>query len=258
MQPIKKILVLGCSFSGGHGHTEERYFNWPAELALLTDDKYEIINAASGGSSIPYSMFILSKYLEEHTPDFVVFQFTLPYRKSWVHTPKDATKFNDIFEIITQREYMEGKYHVNVTPENYRYDNLKNFKRIFYKPSITEYGFIAPGNKHFASNNIKNLYELYYGITGGDRIEEVVTNSYYSFVKNLLKDIPHLICAHQPYINQLNEFQKSLIDVVFSDILGGDEAFYKCVIDQGKHLNLKALKRIALEMKRLIENKIGS
>ena len=94
---MKKILVVGCSFTRGlYGSKVEKlkkfqkedlnpYDLTPTDILydLLEEgglDDFELYNVSVLCSSVATQAMIIQKYLEYYTPDFIVWQVTTPHR----------------------------------------------------------------------------------------------------------------------------------------------------------------------------------
>ena len=88
----KRVLVNGCSFTFGHGDTEDRYTGevlppkpwvWPTKLVKLFDQPVTIKNISKGGASNNRIVRTTIEGVKEYTPHAVVVQWTSPYRSEW-------------------------------------------------------------------------------------------------------------------------------------------------------------------------------
>ena len=88
----KRVLVNGCSFTFGHGDTEDRYTGevlppkpwvWPTKLVKLFDQPVTIKNISKGGASNNRIVRTTIEGVKEYTPHAVIVQWTSPYRSEW-------------------------------------------------------------------------------------------------------------------------------------------------------------------------------
>lgn len=231
---MKTIAVFGCSFTAGHGGTQRRWVNWPAELAIQTKDKHKIVSCARGGTSMEYSAFMLDYYLKNYPkPDLIIFQFTTLHRVSWI--PNDEQKqYKDLFDYWKYFDFLE-----NQGSDTKKYGRLKNLYRLYPKEN-SDFGFMTSGG---SIQGTKKLARLYYGTTGFNIFENIRPAMVLSYIKELAGDIPLLTIIHTDAFYHDPNFIKN-IDINCRDAIGAD-FFDANIIDDGRHISEKALSKFA-------------
>jgi len=233
---MKTIAVFGCSFTAGHGGTKRRWVNWPAEMALHTNDEYKIVNCARGGTSMLYSLHMLDTYLKNFPkPDLVLFQFTTDARVSWISDHYGQKDYTKVFNVYPYLDFLEKE-----GSDTEKYGHLKNVYRMYPKDNV-RFGFMTAGG---SIKGTEKLAKLYYGTVGRNLLTPTETDAMFSHVKFLCKDIPHLTITHSKRMYQVaSDYMINNIDLDFETELGG-EYFWNNVIDDGKHLSEEAIEKI--------------
>lgn len=114
---MKKILVVGCSFTGGM--PENKWFSWTQHLADLTN--YQVINMGLAGASIQTLSYLLTKGKEKFNPNFIIVQKTVPYRINFID--KSFNIDNYIIEKNQKYRYLNPEVRSNdkmisISPSN--------------------------------------------------------------------------------------------------------------------------------------------
>lgn len=231
---MKTIATFGCSYTAGHGTFKKTWINWPAELSIIANDKIKIYNCAKGGTSIEYSLFALENFLKNYTPDIVLFQLTSPNRFTYI--PDDQNEQN-IFKTTSYYEYITRNIPKKEIFQDYK--KLENHFLYTLNDSV-QWGFITPGfTKSIHSNKV--FANLYYRLVGQNKIDTTKNKAYSKYLKDILKDIPHLILSHD--VDVTNP-PYDIVDFNFKTILG-EEYFDENVVDEGRHLSRPALQKLA-------------
>ena len=224
------IATFGCSYTEGITGSD---YNWPAELAMLNNN-FEIYNCAKSGTSVDYSLHVLENFLKIKTPDIVLFQVTTPHRFTYITNTE-----SNIFEI---KKYSENYYKFDIK------DNK-------------DLGFINAGSMSLKNNmrrgftNAKTIQEfalLYYKLAGKNVIDKTKFNAYFSYIKKLLKDIPHLIIAHD--LSEDEWISSNFIDFDIRKRLS-DPVFESYIIDNGRHISRDGLVNVAKLLLQEIEER---
>ena len=171
---MKKILVVGCSFTRGlYGSKVEKlkkfqkedlnpYDLTPTDILydLLEEgglDDFELYNVSVLCSSVATQAMIIQKYLEYYTPDFIVWQVTTPHRLGLLFNSK---KF---FNAIDPRNLQRHPTCYNKSRNNHYllpYSDLPKFGvdpllgGIWVNPGIAS----QPGNR--ISKKVKWVFDL--------------------------------------------------------------------------------------------------
>jgi len=234
---MKTIAIFGCSFTAGHGHNQRRWINWPAEMALYTNDEYKIVNCARGGTSMLYSVHMLDTYLKNFPrPDLVLFQFTTDARVSWVSDAYGEKDYTKVFEYMTLREWLSREAHDDTDKYNY----LRNVYRI-YPRKEAPFGYMTAGGW---IDGADELAKLYYGTIGRNLFTPTESDAMMSHVKYLTRDIPCMtITQSKDFYSVKSQHFKDNLDFSFDEALGKDY-FENNIIDDGKHLSEQALQKL--------------
>ena len=114
---MKKILVIGCSVTGGMPKNE--WYSWSQHLGELAD--CQIINMALGGASMQLLSYLLKKGKEIYNPDFIIVQKTFPYRVNYIDNTFDINNYiikkSQKYHCLDQKLISSGKI-LTITPSN--------------------------------------------------------------------------------------------------------------------------------------------